>query len=237
MKVYVDFHIHSALSPCGDEDMTPNNIVNMAMLKGLDAIAITDHNSCENAEACIEAGKRVGLIVIPGIELQTKEDIHIVCLFRNIYEAYIFQEYVFSHLPPIDNNENLFGAQLILDRDDNIIGKNPKLLLTSANITFDEAFFKVQELNGAFIPAHVDKESFSVISNIGFVPEYLPIGTLEYHSQNQLNSMIKRGIIKNYYNFIKSSDAHYLEQILEREFYLNLSEKNIDCILDSLNKD
>lgn len=101
MRIYIDLHIHTALSPCGDEDMTPNNIVNMAKLKGIDAIAITDHNSCENAKACMQAGSKAGVLVIPGMEIQTREDVHALCLFKDIESALNFQEKVYSSLPKI----------------------------------------------------------------------------------------------------------------------------------------
>lgn len=107
MKAYVDLHIHTALSPCGDEDMTPNNIVNMAKIKELDAIAITDHNSLENAAACMEVGKKYNLLVIPGMEVQTKEDVHVVCLFTNLDSALEFQKKIFASLPDMENNEEI----------------------------------------------------------------------------------------------------------------------------------
>ncbi|KYH34328.1 DNA polymerase III PolC-type [Clostridium tepidiprofundi DSM 19306] len=235
MKIYVDLHIHTALSPCGDNDMTPNNIVNMAFLKGLDAIAITDHNSSENVKACIDVGKRVGITVIPGMELQTKEDIHVICLFKNIDFAMTFQDYVYNNLTTDKNNEEIFGKQIIYDEEDNIIGYNDKLLLASSNISFDEAFYKVKELDGVFIPAHVDRDSFSVISNLGFIPDYLDIKTIEYNSLEKLKKFIEVGIINKNYKFIKSSDAHNLGRILERKNGISAKNIAINAIFNALN--
>ena len=182
MDIYADLHIHTALSPCGDNNMTPNNIVNMAKLKGLGVIAITDHNSCENVKSCISAASETNLIVIPGMELQTREDIHVVCLFNSIDKAYTFQDYVNKHLPNIKNRPDIFGEQIVFDKNDNIIGYNEKMLLTSTDISFDEAFEAVKNLNGVFIPAHVDRQSFSILYSLGFIPDYLPIKLLEYYS-------------------------------------------------------
>lgn len=218
MNIRADLHIHTALSPCADNEMTPNNIINMAILKGLDVIAITDHNSCKNALACINASRGKNLIIIPGMELQTREDIHVLCLFSKIDEALLFQDIVYSELPDINNKTNLLGEQILYDSDDNITGYENRLLINSTDISFDEAYFKVTNLNGAFIPAHIDKESYSVIWNLGFVPDYLNIKTVEYFNKERINEYMSRGIVGRNYKLIKSSDAHYLYEIMEREF-------------------
>jgi 3',5'-nucleoside bisphosphate phosphatase len=234
MKIYTDFHIHTALSPCGDADMTPNNIVNMAIIKGLDAIAITDHNSVENALACMEVGKESGLLVIPGMELQTREEVHVVCLFPDIETALIFQDYVYSKLPPLKNNEKLFGEQLVLDRNDEIIYHNDRLLLSSADMTLRDAFNKVDELKGAFIPAHIDRDAFGIINNLGFIPDDIQIRTLEYKSAEGLRRLINSGIVKDGYNFIQSSDAHYLQDISERQNVMEVDELKAINIINKL---
>ncbi len=217
MEVYADLHIHTALSPCAEESMTPNNIVNMAVLKGLGAIAITDHNSSENAKACMDAALGRGIVVIPGMELQTREDIHVVCLFNSLEVANTFQEFVYKYLPPIKNRADIFGEQLLFDKYDNISGVNDRMLLSSSEISFDDAFEKVKKLNGLFIPAHVDRDSYSVLCSLGFVPDYLDIKLLEYHSNKNLELLLNNGILSKRYKYIKSSDAHYLHQILERD--------------------
>ena len=234
MKIYTDFHIHTALSPCGDADMTPNNIVNMAIIKGLDAIAITDHNSVENALACMEVGEESGLLVIPGMELQTREEVHVVCLFPDIESALVFQDFVYSKLPPLKNNVKLFGEQLVLDKNDEIICHNDRLLLSSADMTLREAFNKVNELKGAFIPAHIDRDAFGIINNLGFIPDDIRISTLEYKSAEGLRRLIKSGIVKNKYNFIQSSDAHYLQDISERQNEMEVDELKAINIINKL---
>lgn len=217
MGLKADLHIHTALSPCGDNDMTPNNIINMSIIKGLDVIAITDHNSCKNAEACMKAAIGKEIIVVPGIEIQTREDIHALCLFKDLNSAEEFEKHVYLNLPDILNKAEIFGEQLILDSNDMIVGNVERMLLTSTDISFDDAFYIVNKLDGVFIPAHIDREAFSIIWNLGFIPEYLNIKTIEYFSIEKIQEFIKKGIIRGDYNFIKSSDAHYLFQIMERE--------------------
>jgi PHP family Zn ribbon phosphoesterase len=236
MIVKAEFHIHTAVSPCGDNDMTPNNIVNMARLKGLRAIAITDHNCIANARACIEVGNRVGLIVIPGMELQTREEVHVVCLFETLTQAEYFQSYVYENMPDLSNNEKIFGEQLIIDAMDNIIGKNKRLLLTSTNISLDDAFNKVNSLGGVFIPAHIDKSANGIIEQLGFIPDYLDIKTLEYRSINKVNNFIKTGVLKDRYRYIRSSDAHYLNDILEDENQIECDSLELGSILQKLNE-
>ncbi len=234
MNAFVDLHIHTGLSPCGDKDMTPNNIVNMAVIKGLDAIAITDHNSCENAASCMEVGRRNGLIVIPGMELQTREDIHVVCLFSSLENAMLFQELIYSRLPSIKNRSDIFGEQLLYDPEDNICGHHDELLLSSAGISYDDAYKAVEELNGVFIPAHVDRASFSVITSLGFMPEYIPTRTIEYKSWPQTLKLIEKGLISRNHLFLHSSDAHYLWDILERKSHIICNDLSSASILSSL---
>jgi 3',5'-nucleoside bisphosphate phosphatase len=235
MLLNTDFHIHTALSPCGDEDMTPNNIVNMAMLNGLDAIAITDHNTVENVAACMKVGQQVGVTVIPGMELQTREEVHVICLFPELEKALSFQKLVYDSLPPLSNNERVFGEQLIMDEQDHILGKNSRLLLTSTSISFDEAFEEVKKLGGVFIPAHIDKSANSVIENLGFIPDYLAIKNIEYKSIEKINLFLKAGFIKASYRLIKSSDAHYLQDIQQDENKLECGDNSAAAIIDKLN--
>ena len=235
MLLSTDFHIHTALSPCGDEDMTPNNIVNMAMLNGLDAIAITDHNTVENVAACMKVGKQVGITVIPGMELQTKEEVHVICLFTTLERALRFQRLVYDSLPPINNNEKVFGEQLILDENDEVLGKNNRLLLTSTSISFDEAFDVVKKLGGVFIPAHIDKSANSVIENLGFIPDYLDIKNIEYKSMDKINMFLKAGFIQDSYRLIKSSDAHYLQDIQQDQNKLECNDNSVAAIINTLN--
>ncbi len=225
MEFAVDFHIHSALSPCGDDDMTPGNIVNMSLLKGLDIIAVTDHNSCANLPAVLEIARENGLMVIPGMEVQTKEEVHIVCLFKKLEGAMKFAEIVYNSLPDIRNNEEVFGTQLIFNSRDEIVGKENRLLLSSTVLSVSDVFILVRGLGGICIPAHVDRPGFSIIDNLGFIPPDLKVKTIEISKKNTPEAVIKKYPFLNKYKYILSSDAHYLQDISEREFFIEL-----DCL-------
>ena len=222
MKFAIDFHIHSALSPCADDDMTPNNIVNMAILKGLDIIALTDHNSCKNLPAIMEVGKKQGLMVIPGMEVQTKEEVHILCLFKDLNIAMKFDEIVHNCLPNIANDEEVFGKQLIMNSQDKVIDKEPRLLISSCSLSIDDVFSLVRAFGGFCIPAHVDRTAYSIISNLGFIPPSLKIKTVEISKKGNIESIVKRFPYLKDFDYIISSDAHYLWDISEREFFIDI---------------
>jgi len=234
MRLAVDLHIHSALSPCADDEMTPNNIVNMALLKGLDIIAVTDHNSVSNCEAVLSCAVDRDIIVVPGMELETMEEIHLVCLFPSIGAALKMQDIVFDALPKIKNREDIFGCQVLLDEKDVITGYVERLLLTAAMLGVEDVVHRVRNLGGAVIPAHVDRESFSIISNLGTVPENLNFKYLELSRQCDTEEFKRKNRFSSGYKLIKSSDAHTLGDILERESFIDLKEKNIHCLIEKL---
>lgn len=235
MNFAVDLHIHTALSPCGDEDMTPNNIVNMALLKGLDIIAITDHNCCGNLEAVMEAARSSGLTVVPGIEVQSREEVHLICLFRKIDAAKKFGQIIYDSLPNIQNNEALFGRQLLMDSKDQIVGKLDKLLLSSCGFSVEEIFNLAEENDGICIPAHVDKSSNSIISNLGFIPPSLNLTTIEF-SKRATEETIKKVASFEKYKHIISSDAHYLFDISERECLIEMEYLSLNQLFAALGK-
>lgn len=234
MKFAVDLHVHTALSPCGDNDMTPNNIVNMALLKGLDLIAITDHNSCANVEAVINAGRNKGLMVIPGIEVQSKEEVHLICLFKKIEQALEFGELIYASLPNIQSNEALFGNQLIMDAADNITGKLEKLLLASSTYSINEIFELMSKYDGMCIPAHIDRSGYSIISNLGFIPPNLKVDAVEISKNTKLESAIEKMPFIKTYKHIISSDAHYLWDISEREFFIEMEYISASRLFEAL---
>jgi PHP family Zn ribbon phosphoesterase len=234
MKYAVDLHIHSALSPCSADDMTPNNIANMASIKGLDFIAITDHNSCENLEAVSKCAKTNGILLVPGMELETREEVHLICLFTDIAHALSMQELVYKALPKINNREDIFGRQLILDENDGIKGEVQQLLLTAANLGVDEAFSIVGSMGGAVIPAHIDRSSYSIISNLGMIPDTLNVGFVEISRECDGEEYKSKNPFLCAYQFIKSSDAHELGSMLERESFIELEEKSVECLINDL---
>ena len=210
MLITCDLHIHSALSPCALNDMTPNNIVNMALLEELTAIAVTDHNSCENAEAAMKVALGTGLVVIPGMEVQTREDVHVVTLFPGIEEARAMQRLVYDTLPPISAPRKQREKQQILDDDDKITGYCDKLLNMACSLTLEEVCEKALALGGIAIPAHIDRKSYSLLANLGFVPKNLPVKTLEVSMFSD-----KEPYEAQYpdYRIITDSDAHELGHI------------------------
>ncbi|MTI66711.1 MAG: PHP domain-containing protein [Firmicutes bacterium] len=235
MKLSFDMHIHSALSPCGDNEMTPNNIVNMAFLKGLDIIAVTDHNKALNVEPVIELAREKDILVIPGIEVTTKEEVHVLCYFKTIKDLYKFENKVYKSLPDIKNNEKVFGEQLVLNSKDEIVRKVDKLLLNSSKYKLDEIKKIVLDNNGLLIPAHVDKKAYSLLGVLGFIPDNLGVKTIEI-SKNCDFDILEKFIDKRKYNIIKNSDAHYLKDINEEENYLYPGNRNIESIFHILRK-
>ena len=223
-RLAVDLHIHSALSPCADDEMTPCNIANMSILKGLDAIAVTDHNACDNVAAVMEAaGDR--LLVIPGMEVQTEEEVHILAYFRTLSDALSFSDEIRKHLPGIPNRPGLFGHQWIMDAGDKRRGEREDMLLTSTDLSLDETVAMIGEKGGAAVPAHVDRDSFSVLSQLGFMPRHLPFTAIEV-SRGGINPL------RDEWRILTSSDAHRLGDILERESFIDVPDRDADSILD-----
>jgi len=210
--------------------MTPNNIVNMAYLKGLNAIAITDHNCIKNARAAMAVGEAVGITVIPGMEIETSEEIHIVALFPDIDSAAEAEKHVFSHMPVILNRPEIFGEQLIMDEDDNVVGKEDRMLITATDMDVFAVFDMVSACGGVAYPAHIDRHSYSVISNLGFIPPELNTGIVEISkSVDDLDKYVKNKGVQGC-KIMRSSDAHYLENISEKEEYIDVlvnTAKNI----------
>lgn len=229
MRAYYDFHIHSALSPCADEDMTPNNIVNMARLKGLSMIAVTDHNSCGNLRAVMQVAANDPL-VLPGIEIETAEEVHILGYFPSLEQAEAMEKVVKEHLPFIPNRPEIFGRQLYMDADDTVTGEEEGLLVTATTLGIADVFSMVQNLGGVAVPAHIDRGSYSILSNLGFLPPELAIRTVEITAKNRarLEERYKSLTI------LTSSDAHYLGDIAEMEQYIDISTKTTHEILDKL---
>ena len=163
-KYYYDFHIHSCLSPCADDDMTPGNIAGMATLKGLNILALTDHNSCKNCPAFFKACKDYGIIPIAGMELSTAEDIHIVCLFEELDAAMAFDKIIESHLMPIKNKPEIFGNQLIINECDEITGCEEKLLISSTDLPIEDAIKLAREYGAQTLSYVEEKDGLSSVS-------------------------------------------------------------------------
>ena len=234
MKCAVDLHIHSALSPCSNKEMTPNNIVNMSLLKNLDIIALTDHNTAANTIAVCKCAEGRKLLVVPGMEVETSEEVHLICLFPDIQAALKIQEKVYASLPQIDNREDIFGSQYIMDEEDKITENLKRMLITATSLTIQDVFSLVTGVGGVVVPAHVDRSSYSIISNLGLIPEDLKINYVEISNNCDARAFLKNKRHLGKYRLIKSSDAHSLGEILERESFLELEELSVKCLLAKL---
>ena len=222
---FYDLHIHSCLSPCSDDDMTPNNIAGMAALKGLQIVALTDHNSCKNCPAFFEACKRQGIVAVAGMELSTAEDVHLVCLFPELDAAMAFDKEIEKHLARIENKPERFGNQYIMDGDDNVIGSENMLLIAATDLWMDEAVRLVRKYGGAVRPAHIDREANGIVSILGSIPSEYGFSCYEFNSSENIPSYRERFPFINRENLLVCSDAHHLWDISEAENFLLLDDE------------
>ena len=214
LKSYrADLHIHTVLSPCGDIYMSPSAIIEQAKKLHLDVIAITDHNSTRQVKITKELGKDNGILVIGGVEITTQEEAHALAYFETEEQLDTFQEYLDQHLPKIPNDEERFGYQLIVDRDEDIIGEEEYLLLSAIDADLDTLYNKVHEIGGLFVPAHVNKPASSLMSQLGFIPPDIKADALEISKHVKKEDFLKKFAYLKKFMFTKSSDAHYLHII------------------------
>ena len=224
-KYYYDFHIHSCLSPCADNEMTPNNIAGMATLAGLHIVALTDHNTTRNCPAFFAAAKRNGIIPIAGAELTTAEDIHLVCLFPNLDSAAAFDEDLQKHRILIPNRTDIFGDQLVLNENDELLFTEPNLLSNATDITVDSALDYIKQFGGICYPAHIDRQSNGIISTLGIFPDIPPFSCAELVDFNQADSLLAQQPALNGKQLLFGSDAHYLWDIPDKAHYLELDDE------------
>ena len=220
-----DLHIHSCLSPCADDDMTPNNIAGMAALKGLQIVALTDHNSCKNCPAFFEACKKQGIIAVAGMELSTAEDVHIVCLFERLEDAMAFDEEIHGHLMNIENRPEIFGNQLILDGDDNTVGTESKLLISATDLWMGDAVELARKYGAHVHPAHVDREANGIISVLGDIPSDYGFDCLEFNELSSVEEIKRKYPVAKDALHVVSSDAHYLWDINEADNFIELDDE------------
>ena len=233
-RLAVDLHIHSALSPCGDDFMTPGNIVGMAVVNELDAIAITDHNSSENVPAALGIAAEYGIIVIPGMELETAEEIHVVCLFPNLESITAFQTAVLKSCQTGENRPEIFGCQQIFNAKDQIVGECSRLLLAPTGISIDDAIVLADRYGGIAYPAHVDRDSYSALTSLGALPYAYPYSFVEVSMECDTDALFKQYPFLRDYRLIAASDAHYLERIQERRTFIDVEERSAEGVIRAL---
>ena len=216
MSIYnYDLHIHSCLSPCADDDMTPNNIAGMSALNGLQIVALTDHNSCANCPAFLDACKRQGIVGIAGMELTTAEDVHVVCLFEELSDAMAFSNEVHCHIMPIKNKPEIFGNQIIMDSEDEPIGEEDILLISATDLWMSDAIDLVHKYNGHIRPAHVDRESNGIVAILGDVPKEYNFNFVEFNDKGNVPSYYEKYESLGGASTLVCSDAHHLWDISE----------------------
>ena len=224
-RYYYDLHIHSCLSPCADNDNTPNNIAGMAVLAGLNIVALTDHNTAKNCPAFFKAARQQGLVPVAGMELTTAEDIHAVCLFEELEDALAFDEYLQSRRTLIPNRTDIFGDQLIMNEKDEVTGTEPHFLSNATSVSIEEAPALVRQYRGVCYPAHIDREANGVIATLGVFPETLDCSCAEVRDADKLPELLEKYPVLKEKQIVVSSDAHYLWDIRDKSAYFELDDE------------
>ena len=222
LYLLADLHVHTVLSPCAEVEMIPPLIVRRARDLGLELLAITDHNAAHNVRAVIEAAAGTGLTVLPGMEVQTREEVHLVCLFDTLAQVSAWQEQVFAALPELENDQEFFGAQFVVDATGEYVTTETRLLATSTSLSVEEAVAGVRALGGIALPAHVDRPSFSLVANLGFVPAGLEIAGIELTRGADPAEVMRRlpqlGL-NGHPSLVVSGDAHRLSEMTARTMF------------------
>jgi 3',5'-nucleoside bisphosphate phosphatase len=208
-----DLHVHTLLSPCGDLEMSPVNIVEAAARKQIDILGITDHNSTKHGPLIQKMAAKNGIFVLCGAELTTKEEIHCLTFFDNIEKLTLFQQYLDAHIADVKNNPQKFGYQVVLDENEIIVEEVDKLLIAAIDQSIDEVEAMVHKLEGLFIPAHIDRPAYSLLGQLGFLPPGLKADALEVSKNSTQERLVEMHPELAGYTFIRSSDAHVPEQI------------------------
>jgi PHP family Zn ribbon phosphoesterase len=220
MKTFIaELHVHTVLSPCAEVEMIPPFIVQEALDQGINLIAITDHNASANVRAVQEAAQGTALTVLPGMELQTREEVHLLCLFDSVEQLDNWQATVNLFMPKSQNNAELFGEQFVVDASGEYIRTETQLLITSAHLTLHEAVEGVRALGGMVIPAHVNRKVYSLIANLGLVPTDVPFDALEISRHLRLDEAVNVFPQLRGYPLIQSGDVHRLDEFLGKNIF------------------
>jgi len=208
-----DLHIHTCLSPCAELDMSPKGILTAAKKKELDIIGICDHNSSENSLAVMNAARKMNISVFPGMEVTSQEEVHVLALFDEIENSLKLQKFVYKNLPG-ENDEKAFGMQVVVNEKEEVLGFNNKLLIGATTIPLEEVIRLIHSFSGIAIASHIDRESFSIIGQLGFIPDNLELDALEISPNITFKEARKR--YANHYPITCSSDAHFPDDIGKR---------------------
>jgi len=234
MRLHYDLHIHSCLSPCSDDDMTPNNIVNMALLKELDLIAISDHNTVGNVAAVMAVGAEAGLLVVPAMELCTSEEIHLLCLFPDLAAGLAVEAVLRTEDPFIRNRPDVFGAQLLMDAQDNPVGTEERMLIAASGLDVDSALKLISGAGGVVVPAHVDRDAYSMTATLGVIPAVYGLRTVEISRHAEADAVRREHPETGGLSFLVNSDAHHLWDISEPVHAFSLQERSIPAVFQAI---
>jgi len=213
IRFKADLHIHSVLSPCGDLDMSPRNIISRAKEENLQIIAVTDHNTLKQSQIVAELAERQNIFPVFGAEISTREEIHCLVFFPDRKIASEFQQFIDRHLPIIENHPELFGYQVVVDAEDNILEEEKRLLISALNVGIQIVEKEVHRLGGIFIPAHIDRSQNSITSQLGFLPAEIKVDALGISKFAVIENLKAKYDFIHDHTLIRSSDAHYPEDI------------------------
>lgn len=223
-RYFYDLHLHSCLSPCAEDDMTPANIAGMGSLCGLQLMALTDHNSCGNCRAFLQACRLYGIVGVPGMELTTAEEIHLVCLFPDLEQAEAFDRAVQTKRFPIRNKPAVFGNQYYMDAEDKVLGEEPNLLIPATRLDLEAGTALALAHGGAAFPAHIDRPSNGIIGILGNLPERPFFPTLELNDAANRESYARQYGLENR-RLLCSSDSHRLESMRDASNWIELDDE------------
>ena len=228
-RLFCDLHIHSCLSPCGDYDMTPANLLGMAAVKGLQMVGVTDHNAAGNLPTAQKVADAYGILLIPGIEITTSEEVHMLGYFPDVPTAVDFGEFLRGHLPKKKNRPSLFGNQWVMDEDDNVIREEDALLIGATDLPLRQLADLVRRAGGVPVPAHINRGSNGLLVNLGMMPPDIEFTAVEVWRALPCPHGPQQGRYVTH-----SSDAHYLGDILEPEITMDLEERTVAAFLERL---
>lgn len=229
-----DLHNHTLLSPCGDLDMTPDFIIEEALKKGVDIIGITDHNCTRHCRLAEHYSHNRDIFVLCGAEVTTKEEAHCVAFFETHETLDLFQKFLDEHLPDIPNVPDIFGDQVQINEEFEIVYEEPKLLTSAIDVNIEGIAAKVMELGGIFIPAHIDKMKNSVISQLGFIPFDLPYDAVELSKHGDKEKILQEHPYLKNKMFTRASDAHQPDTIATAPCYFELETRSFSEIRKAL---
>ena len=209
--------------------MTPTNICAMAKIKGLQVIAVTDHNSARNLSMVEKAAKAHDLLLLPGIEVTTREEVHLLAYFPTVEKAHAMGEFLYTHLPDIHNDPHIFGEQLVVDTEDVVLCEESRLLISATDLSLNQTVREILDRDGLAVPAHINRGTNGLLINLGFLPYDVFFPTLEVVNRLPVPQRILQDRV-----ILHSSDAHYLGDISEAINSLEVKDFTIQGILNAM---